>query len=268
MRNISTFPKFDILSKPMNPVRISAVSYYNTLPLIYGISRSGLLDGYELQLDVPSVCAEKLRNGEADLSLVPVGALPSFKHFELVGNYCIGAVGKVKTVLLLSNVPVSQIHTIYLDTDSRTSVNLVRVLTRRLWKTKVKWKSLNGTDPMSLGGEDGVVLIGDKTFGVCNKFEYCYDLAGCWHDLTGLPFVFAAWASTSELPVEFTRQFEAALEWGVSHFRESVILAKNLLISEKELIHYLEFDISFQLDEAKRKGLDLFLSYLKEDLAL
>lgn len=249
----------------MKTVRISAVSYYNTLPLIYGISQSGLLHNYELQLDVPSQCAENLLSGKADLSLVPVGALPSFPHYELVGKHCIGAVGNVKTVLLLSNVPVSSLKTIYLDTDSRTSVNLVKVLASRLWKIKVNWKSLNGTDPTSLETDEGVVLIGDKTFGISNFFKFSYDLAGCWRDLTGLPFVFAAWASTQTLPPEFVNQFEAALEWGVAHSRESIVLARNLAISEQELVHYLQNDISFPLDAAKRKGLELFLSYLKED---
>jgi chorismate dehydratase len=249
----------------MNPVRISAVSYYNTLPLIYGISRSGLLEGYKLHLDVPSVCAEKLLKNEADLSLIPVGALPLLNHYELVGNHCIGAVGNVKTVLLLANVPIHEIKTIYLDTDSLTSVNLVKVLARRLWKINVQWESLKGTDPMSLPATDGVVLIGDKTFGVYNKFNYCFDLAGCWYELTKLPFVFAAWASLSPLPAGFIHQFEAALEWGVQHYMESIQMAQNLMISEQELIHYLRYDISFQLDEAKRKGLDLFLSFLKED---
>jgi chorismate dehydratase len=252
----------------MNLVRISAVSYYNTLPLIYGISRSGLVSGYDLQLDVPSVNAEKLLNGQADLSLVPVGALPSFASYELVGNHCIGAVGNVKTVLLLANIPIHKIKTIYLDTDSRTSVNLVKVLALRLWKINVQWRSLDGVNPLTLNNEDGVVLIGDKTFGAAKKFGYCYDLAGCWHDLTGLPFVFAVWTALSPLPAEFYGQFESALEWGVSHRDESVCLAKNLMITEQELIHYLTYDISYQLDNTKRKGLDLFLSFLQEDQKL
>ncbi|NVO21017.1 MAG: menaquinone biosynthesis protein [Bacteroidetes bacterium] len=249
----------------MNTIRISAVSYYNTLPLIYGISQSGILKNYELRLDVPSLCAVRLLNDEADISLVPVGALPSFHEYNLIGKHCIGAVGNVKTVLLLSNVPVNQLRKIYLDTDSRTSVVLVKVLAKRLWKVSVEWESLEGKDPLNLATDEGVVLIGDKTFGKPNKFNFCYDLAGCWHELTGLPFVFAAWISTRPLPAEFSQQFEAALQWGVQHKEQSISLAKNLVISEAELIHYLKYDISFELDDAKKKGLELFLSYLRED---
>ena len=260
--------KFSYLSPYMKPIRICAVSYYNTLPLIYGIRYSGLLTGYELELKIPSLCAERLLKGEADLSLVPVGALPSFQKYQLLSNYCIGAVGKVTSVLLLANSPVNSLHTIYLDTHSRTSVNLVRVLAKRLWNINVEWKSLADKDPLSLEKGEGVVLIGDKTFGTSSKFGYCYDLAEAWFDLTGLPFVFAAWVTTSPLPETFVNQFNAALHWGVNHRKESMSLASNLVISQEELLYYLENDISFELDEAKKKGLDLFLSFLKEDQAL
>ena len=85
----------------MKPIRITAVSYYNTLPFIYGIKHSGLLSGYELSLDVPSECARKIINHEADISLIPVGALPGIPDYQLVSNLCIGADKDVKSVLLL-----------------------------------------------------------------------------------------------------------------------------------------------------------------------
>lgn len=248
----------------MEPIRITAVSYYNTLPLIYGIQHSGLLNDFSLELAVPSACATKLSSGEADLSLVPVGALSDFPEFHIVGNHCIGANGDVKTVLLLTNSPIEQIHTIYLDTDSRTSVNLVKVLASKLWKIQVKWVSLNGKDLGTLSNGEGVVLIGDKTFKARQLFSYAFDLAGEWFRLTGLPFVFAAWIAVKELPAEFSKAFESALEWGVLHIESSVKLARNLMITEDELIHYLRHDISFHLNEAKRKGMALFLEYLKE----
>jgi len=248
----------------MNPIRISAVSYLNTLPFIYGITESGLLHNYELNLDVPSGNASRLLAGQADLGLVPVGALPAFNKYHIVGNLCLGAVGDVKTVLLLSNAPVKELKTVYLDRDSRTSVNLVRILAIRLWKADIEWKPLDGIDLTTLKPTEGVVLIGDKTFGNRSRFQYCYDLAGCWHSLTGLPFVFALWISTSPLPGEFIRQFSKAIAWGVQHSRDSIRLTRTLPISENELIVYLEKDISYEFDERKKKGLDLFLSWLKE----
>ena len=248
----------------MNPVRITAVSYYNTLPLIYGITRSGLLHHYDLSLDVPSGCANQLLRGDTDISLVPVGALPLFSEYRIVGKHCIGAIGKVRTVLLLSNSPVEKLKTIYLDKDSMTSVNLVKILCRKLWKISPEWKSLDNREMYHPGEYDGVVMIGDKTFGACELYRHCYDLSECWFNLTSLPFVFAVWITVKDIDEIFLSQFEAALHWGVEHSRDSIKLAKNLMISQEELIRYLENDISFDLDEPKKKGMELFLKWLKK----
>jgi len=249
----------------MNPIRITAVSYLNTLPFIYGITQSGLLNNYELSLEVPSLCAKKLLNNETDLSLVPVGALPMFKKYELVGKYCIGAHGDVMTVLLLSNDPVQQLRTVYLDEDSLTSVRLVRILAKRYWNITPHWKGLQGIDPASLKEGEGMVIIGDKTFGTCEKYKFCYDLSGAWHQMTGLPFVFAAWISNEQLPPDFIIQFNAALAWGVAHSRDSVILAKKRYISDERLVNYLEKDISYPFDSLKEQALKQFLEWVKED---
>jgi chorismate dehydratase len=250
----------------MDKIRISAVSYYNTLPLIYGILNSGLLEEYELKLDVPSACARSLKDGFSDISLIPVGALPGINGYQLIGNYCIGASGNVKTVLLLTNSPLKDLKKIYLDTDSLTSVNLVKILAKRYWHIEVEWVSLDDQPITVPGMNEGVVLIGDKTFGACQHYKYCHDLAGAWFSFTGLPFVFAAWATLKELPETFISQFDKALSWGVNHKKESILLARNLMISESALLKYLENDISFSFDADKRKGLELFLSYFKEDL--
>jgi chorismate dehydratase len=246
----------------MKSIRISAVSYYNTLPLIYGIKESGLLDNYRLELAVPSVCASNLLSGYSDIALVPVGALPDFHSYELVGNYCIGAEGDVKTVLLLANQPVELLDTVYLDTDSRTSVSLVKILAQHKWKKEINWVSLKGKDPLKLHKGEGVVLIGDKTFDMRPHFSQEYDLAGEWYRYTGLPFVFAAWITVSKLPDDFLHNFEAALNWGVNHIEESVRSAINLRLSHEALISYLKNDINFILDAEKRTGLNLFLEHL------
>jgi chorismate dehydratase len=245
----------------MNPIRITAVSYYNTLPFIYGITRSGLLSNFELSLDVPSECARKISSGEADIGLIPVGALPGIPGYKLIGNLCIGADKDVKSVLLLSNAALPEIKTVYLDTDSRTSVTLVKILAQHHWKISPKWKSLkelNGT----LGSDEGMVLIGDKTFGLSAKYSFCYDLAGEWIKFTGLPFVFAAWISRKTLSVEFEASFKEALTWGTNHREESVTMAEKPHITEHELISYLKNDISYELDSQKLKGMELFLKYL------
>jgi chorismate dehydratase len=245
----------------MNPIRITAISYYNTLPFIYGLTHSGLLSDYELNLEVPSQSARKIISNEAEIGLIPVGALPGISNYHVVSNLCIGADKEVKSVLLLSNVTLSDIKTIYLDTDSLTSVNLVRILAEKYWKINPHWKSLSELDG-KLSQDDGMVLIGDKTFGLSGQYPFCYDLAGEWIKFTGLPFVFAVWISRQPLPVEFERSFQAALAWGVEHREESTIMAVNPHITDQELISYLKNDISYNLDEQKKKGMELFLKFL------
>lgn len=247
----------------MNPIRITAVSYYNTLPFIYGLTRSGLLSGFELSLDVPSECARKIISAEADIGLIPVGALPSIPSYKLIGNLCIGADKDVKSVLLLANSELQSLKTIYLDTDSRTSVNLAKILAKHYWKINPRWESLSNLQGKP-APDEGMVLIGDKTFGLCRQYPHCYDLAGEWIKFTGLPFVFAAWISRIPLTDAFEESFNAALFWGTGHREESVILAGKLHITEQQLISYLKNDISYTLDDAKIKGLELFLKYLAE----
>jgi len=245
----------------MNPIRITAVSYYNTLPFIYGITHSGLLSGFELSLDVPSECARKIIANEVDIGLIPTGALPGISDYNLVSNLCIGADKDVKSVLLLSNTELQTIKTIYLDTDSLTSVNLVRILAQQYWKIIPQWKSLTELKD-KLAPEEGMVLIGDKTFGLKLKYPFCYDLAGEWIKFTGLPFVFAAWITRKPLPIEFGKSFQAALAWGVDHREDSFLVAGNLHITKPDLISYLKNDISYPMDEAKLKGMKMFLKFL------
>jgi chorismate dehydratase len=245
----------------MKPIKITAVSYYNTLPFIYGLTHSGLVTGFDLSLDVPSECARKILTGEAEVGLIPVGALPGIPGYKLVGNLCIGADKDVKSVLLLSNTELESIKTIYLDTDSRTSVTLVKVLAQHFWKISPQWKSLKELNG-KISPEEGMVLIGDKTFGLAKKHVYSYDLAGEWIKYTGLPFVFAAWIARNPLPDGFEAAFQAALSWGVEHREDSVLMPGKRHISDQELISYLKNDISYPLDSRKSEGMELFLRYL------
>ena len=109
-------------------VRISAVSYLNTIPFIYGLKQSKLMKKIELYLDFPAVCADKLINGQVDLALVPVVVIPTLKDAHIVSDYCIGANGAVDTVCLYSDVPISEVESISLDYQSKTSVALLKIL--------------------------------------------------------------------------------------------------------------------------------------------
>ena len=247
----------------MELFKISAVSYLNTIPFVYGIQRSGFLKDYRLDLDIPSLCAEKLKNGVVDVALIPVGALNDLASFEFITDYCIGAVNTVKTVLLLSHKPLSEITEIGLDYDSRTSVQLVKVRAKYQWKIAPLWKNLQPGQASQDSGLEAIVAIGDKTFGLVKKYPYCYDLAEEWIRLTSLPFVFAVWVTTKKLPEPLQTALNSALEYGVGHIKETLEFFKDKLPAEEDCQSYLEKNISYTFDERKKEGLALFLKYLQ-----
>ena len=112
----------------MDRIKISAVAYTNTKPFIYGIEYSEIRNAIDLSLDIPSDCAAKLISGEVDMGLIPVAAIPYVPDANIIGNYCIGSVGAVNSVFLFSDVAVKEIKTVRLDSHSRTSNNLAKVL--------------------------------------------------------------------------------------------------------------------------------------------
>jgi len=248
----------------MQLLKISAVSYLNTIPFVYGIQQSGLINDFRLDLDIPSLCAEKLINGSVDVALIPVGALNNLKNFEFITDYCIGAVNRVKTVLLLSHKPLNEIKEIGLDYDSRTSVQLVKVLAKHHWKIKPSWKNLSQGQVSQDNGLDAIVAIGDKTFELVKRFPYCYDLAEEWISFTSLPFVFAAWVTTNTLSAPLQSSLNEALRYGVNHIKETLEYFKDKLPAGEDCQSYLEKNISYTFDNSKKEGLSLFLKYLRE----
>jgi chorismate dehydratase len=246
----------------MRMLKISAVSYLNTYPFVFGLQKSGLLKDFSLELDVPSICAEKLKSGAVDIALVPVAALPEIRGYQYISDYCIGATGEVKTVLLLSKVPLEQITKIHLDFDSRTSVELVRVLARHHWHIKPEWEGLKAGHASSPEDIESLVAIGDKTFLIRQDFPYVYDLASEWISFTGLPFVFAVWVSREVLPDEILKQFTMAVRYGIERKAECLEYFHDKLPACNDCLSYLELNISYDFDNQKREGLKLFLEYL------
>ena len=253
-------PTFAPQTSNMEILKISAVSYLNTFPFVFGLKESGLLQNFELELDVPSVCAEKFKKGMVDIALVPVGALPEIGEFSYISDYCIGAVAEVKTVLLLSKVPLEQIRQIYLDFDSRTSVELVKVLAGKHWDIHPQWTNLAAYQLSSMQELESVVAIGDKTLGIRSKFPYVYDLARAWINFSGLPFVFAVWVSRKTLPHQVLHQFTRALAYGIGHKIECLEYFSDKLPECDDCLSYLETNISYQFDAKKKEGLKLFLA--------
>ena len=250
----------------MQKVRISAVKYANTYPFIWGLKESGFDRKAIIETDHPAQCAAKLSDGRADIGLIPVAALPGVKHSTIIGDYCIGADGPVRTVMMLSNCPFSELDTINLDYRSVSSVTLIKVLAHHMWKKEFRWLNTSEmTDFFNIGCNEAVVLIGDQCFESETRFSYRLDLAAEWKKHTGLPFVFACWVANKEIDPDFITGFNSALRKGIENIDLVVSeFSNNSVIKGEALREYLTQNIDFVLDRRKREGMSLFLRLMSE----
>lgn len=240
----------------MNKIKISAVAYTNTKAFIYGIAHSDIINKIDLSLDIPTDCAAKVINGQADIGLMPVAAIPLVPNANIVADYCIGSDGAVNSVFIFSDVPVNEIRTLRLDSHSRTSNNLAKVLLKFFWKQEVEFT----TDVNAK--TDAIVLIGDRTFGKKNDFPFAYDMGEEWKNFTGLPFMYAAWVANKEISQAFKNEFNAALKFGLDHRQE---VLKSLPQTENfDLEDYLYQKLQFEVTDDRRKALKLFLEYIEQ----
>ena len=240
-------------------IKISAVSYLNTIPFIYALKQSKLIQTIDLQLDYPSICADRLINGEVDLALVPVVVIPDLKEPHIISDYCIGANGAVETVCLYSDVPISEIKSIALDYQSRTSVVLLKILLKEYWQLKPELKDSELGFEQGITGKDAALVIGDRAFDLNKKYDYIYDLSAIWKEMTGLPFVFAAWVANEKLPKDFITDFNKALEKGLSDIDKALNQEGGNYPYCENPKEYLNNKISYILDAEKLKGMELFL---------
>jgi chorismate dehydratase len=240
---------------------VSIVNYYNTTPFLYGINHTDFNTQINLELDIPSVCATKLKNKQVEIGLVPVAILPELDNYHIITDYCIGAVGKVDSVKLFSEKPLEELTHVLLDYQSKTSVTLVQVLNKHFWRKNIQFTNASEGFEKKINDKTGAVIIGDRTFGLTNH-AFQYDLAEEWQKFTGLPFVFACWVSNIPLEAYFIKAFNEALAYGVNHVEESVIEKPNEALGNNAL-DYLKNKISYKLDTDKRRGLARFLELMK-----
>jgi len=248
----------------MNKIKVSAVSYANTYPFIYGLENTSIRKKIILQKDYPSLCARNLTEGKVDIGLVPIIVIPELDFHEIVSEYCIGAIKEVRSVILASNGPIKKLKRIYLDYQSGTSSNLVKILAMYYWDIDVQWlPTTEGFENKIKNKQDGAVLIGDRCFIAEKRFPYRYDLSDEWRKFTGLPFVFAAWVANKQIDTDFKETFDSALKYGINHLDEVVnYFANNKLPKEVDLKSYLTTNIDYHLDEKKLKAMELFFQYL------
>lgn len=228
--------------------------------MVYGI-RNAQFGSTELReglfLAPPAQCAEMAKEHKADIALVPVGALPTIDGAQIITSYCISSSGGVRTVVLLTDTALDNIHTIYLDTHSRTSVELAKLLACKKWGIAPQY-----VDGLPLNGflkeGEAMVAIGDKVFDLEHRVAIKLDLSDEWKELTGLPFVFAVWVALTAKGKAAEAELNAALAYGVANIERALpddpLRPRNL--------RYLTHSIEYELSEPKRQAMQLFLSQI------
>lgn len=252
-------------------IPVVAVSYLNTKPFLYGLeSPVDTPDwGIRLDLDTPRNCAEKLRTGKARIGLVPAAVVPELPNAQIISSFCIGCLGAVKTVCLYAHAPLDKIRTVYLDYQSRTSVRLVQILAQHLWKIQpVFLPAYEGFERQPLEQpETAAVVIGDRTIGLENHYQYVYDLGEHWYEFTRMPFVFAVWVLMQDadnqmlVNEQWLQNFDQKLALGIAN-RDLVAQQYQHLTPDFDLHQYYHQYIQYGFGEPQKQALQNFWSYL------
>jgi chorismate dehydratase len=240
-------------------IRVAAVNYLNTKPLIYGFENGMMKDEVELITDFPASIADMLIYNKVDIALVPVATIPLLKEHYIITDYCIGTEGEVASVCLFSDVPLEEIETILLDYQSRSSVGLLKILLKEYWKITPKLIYAAAGYEKNIVGKTAGLVIGDRAFAQRKKSKFIYDLGTAWLAMTGLPFVFAAWVSNKKMSIDFIQAFNKATKQGV---QKLVVIANLNKADNFDMVDYYTKCISYTLDKNKRLALKKFLQLL------
>jgi len=257
------------------PLRISAISFLNTAPLMWdfehGETAERLRPHFEIGYTVPSRCAEELKLGLADIGIIPAAAYTSIPGLAIIPDVAIASKNAVRSILLISKVPVEKIRSVATDDSSRTSAALVEIYLRKFIGINPGFRRQKPVLEEMLQWHDAGLLIGDPALLARTKGLYVYDLAEQWRHWTGRPFVFAFWAvSKASLAglapdLSIASVFQQSRDNGLKHIPELVSSwAPKLALPPEVVRSYLTENIDYTLDAENLEGLRLYYRYAAE----
>jgi chorismate dehydratase len=257
----------------MTRLRISAISYLNTAPLMWDFVHGSAGKDFDISYTVPSRCAAQLAEGSADIGIIPAAAYATISDLVIIPDVAIASRQAVRSILLVSKLPLEQIRIVALDTSSLTSVALLKVLFAKWWGAERTFTSLEPDVEKMLEHSDAGMVIGDPALAVDRSRYFTYDLAEEWVRLTGKPFVFAFWAvrqaalHNAEPSTDLAEVFQQSRDHGLNSQNRSQIArewAPRVGLSEVEVKKYLTENIHCYLDAPCLEGLQLFYRYAEE----
>lgn len=245
----------------MTQIRVGIVHYVNSRPLSRGLFASGREAGFDCVSLPPAVIADRLAAGSLDVGLIPSVEVARIPGLTVLPGLAIAATHEVRSVLLVSKVPVAEIRSVALDENSRTSAALVRMILEDRYGLRPAFLQAGAHLDSMLAGADAALIIGDPALSVARERYVVLDLAGEWLEMTGLPFVFAVWAVRPGVAVEgLIAPFTASLERGLSELDAIVAeTAGETGLPEAILRDYFTRNLSFRMGEGERAGLLEFL---------
>ena len=260
----------------MPRLRISAISFLNTAPLMWDFEHDDAGSGFDISYTLPSQCAAALCDGTADIGIIPAAAYATIPDLVILPGVAIASRQPVRSILLVSKVPLDKIQKVALDTSSMTSVALTKVLFAKWWGANKTFTPMTPDVERMLETHDAGLVIGDPALKVDRSRYMTWDLAEEWIRLTGKPFVFAFWAvrrlawqqtRTVDLADIFQRSRDHGLQPQNLH-RIAQAWASRVNLSEEQVRSYLTENIHYYLDPGCLEGLQLFYGYAAEIGAL
>jgi chorismate dehydratase len=240
-------------------LRVGAVNYLNTRPLVYDFER--IAPQAELVLDLPSRLADRLAQGRLDVALIPSIEFFHDPSYSIVSDACIACRGPVLSVELFSRTPIESINRLALDEGSRTSVALVRILLGERFGIRPQLEALPIGDALEDTDADAVLLIGDRAIhSPPGKFDTIWDLGDEWCRWAGLPFVFAMWVARAGVDLQgLDVALAEARDAGLKHLDEIAqreAAAQGL--TRPQCLSYLRDNLHFTIGHDEQRGLELF----------
>ena len=269
-------------------LRISIVEYLNTAPLVWGFTEGKQNGRFDLSFTLPSECAQALRRGDADVAIIPAIEYQRIDNLVVLPGMAVAAKRDVRSILVVSKRPIELAKRIALDTSSRSSAALVRILAAEHWRIQPEFVDARPDATKMLEIADAALIIGDPALRIAVKMDqlagkspsgksccqgdasempvpghdsiFVYDVAHEWQQMTGKPCVLAIWAGRREaITPEIVGEFLSSKEYGVAHIPEIADAASEKLdLPEKNLEAYLGENINYDLDAENLEGLNLY----------
>jgi chorismate dehydratase len=230
-------------------LRVGIVNYLNSKPLAWGFLKGHHADLFAPTTHPPAVVARLLAQGNLDVGLIPSIEVQRIPSLRVLPDLCVAATQEVRSVLLVSRVPVSRIRRVALDQNSRTSVALLRILFAERFRLSPEYLPQRPEISRMLADAEAALVIGDPALQVDREKYLVLDLAAEWRALTGLPFVFAVWAVRPEVDLpDLAFYFKSSLRYGMSSLDTLVReAAAELAFDTAEVRSYLTENLSFFL---------------------